>query len=60
MKAASGEMADVLRETYSTDAKGAADYGVKIIEISSVNTTYAANSASISASFRRHDPKELC
>src|SRR5260370_41163436 len=27
MKAASGEMADVLRETYSTNAKGAADYG---------------------------------
>ena len=38
MKAASGEMADVLRETYSTNAKGAADYGVKVIEISSVNT----------------------
>jgi phasin len=41
MKAASGEMADVLREAYSTNAKGAADYGVKIIEISSVNTTSA-------------------
>ena len=41
MKAASGEMADVLRETYSTNAKGAADYGVKVIEISSVNTTSA-------------------
>src|ERR1700719_4565643 len=41
MKAASGEMADVLRETYSTSAKGATDYGVKIIEISSVNTTSA-------------------
>src|SRR6202171_3885115 len=38
MKAASGEMTDVLRETYSTNAKGAADYGVKVIEISSVNT----------------------
>jgi phasin len=38
MKAASEEMADVLRETYSTNAKGAADYGVKVIEISSVNT----------------------
>jgi hypothetical protein len=33
MKAASGEMADVLRETYSTNAKGAADYGIKVIEI---------------------------
>jgi len=41
MKAASGEMADVLRETYSTNAKGAAEYGVKVIEISSVNTTSA-------------------
>ena len=41
MKAASGELADVLRETYSTNAKGAADYGVKLIEISSVNTTAA-------------------
>jgi phasin len=41
MKAASGEMADVLRETYSTNAKGAADYGVKVIEISNVNATSA-------------------
>ena len=39
--AASGEIADILRETYSTIAKGAADYGVKVIEISGVN----ANSA---------------
>ncbi len=38
MKAASGEMADVLWETYSTNAKGATDYGVKVIEISGVNT----------------------
>lgn len=41
MKVASGEMADVLRETYSSNAKGAADYGVKVIEISSENTTSA-------------------
>lgn len=41
MKAASGEVADVLRETYSTNARGAADYGVKVIEMSSVNTTSA-------------------
>jgi len=41
VKAASGEMADVFRETYSTNAKGAADYGIKVIEISSVNTTSA-------------------
>jgi phasin len=34
-------MAGALRETYSTNAKGAADYGIKVIEISSVNTTSA-------------------
>jgi phasin len=39
MKAASGEIADILRETYSTNAKGAADYGAKVIEISSTNTS---------------------
>src|ERR1700722_7820771 len=41
MKAASGEMADVLRETYSTNAKGATDYGIKVIEISGVNADSA-------------------
>jgi phasin len=41
IKAASGEIADTLRETYSTNAKGAADYGVKVIEISGVNTNSA-------------------
>lgn len=41
MKAASAEMADIVKETYSTNAKGAADYGSKIIEISTAN----ANSA---------------
>jgi len=41
IKAASGEIADILRETYSTNAKGAADYGVKVIEISGVNTNSA-------------------
>ena len=41
MKAASGEMTDILRETYSTNAKGAADYGVKFIEISGANTNSA-------------------
>ena len=41
IKAASGEMADALRETYSTNAKASADYGVKVIEISSVNTNSA-------------------
>jgi phasin len=41
MKAASGEMVDIFRETYSTNAKGAADYGSKIIEISGANTNSA-------------------
>jgi phasin len=41
MMAASGEIADILRETYSTNAKGAADYGAKVIEISGVNTNSA-------------------
>ena len=41
MKAASGEIADILREAYSTNAKGAADYGAKVIEISSANATSA-------------------
>jgi phasin len=41
MKAASGEIADILRETYSTNAKGTVDYGAKVIEISSVNATSA-------------------
>ena len=41
MKAASGEMADILLETYSTNAKAAADYGVKVIELSGVNTNSA-------------------
>ena len=41
MRAASGDIVDVLREAYSTNAKGAADYGAKVIEISAAN----ANSA---------------
>ena len=41
IKAASGEMADILRETSSTNAKAAADYAAKIIEISSANTNSA-------------------
>jgi phasin len=41
IKAASGEIAEVLRETYTTNAKGAADYGVKVIKISGVNTNSA-------------------
>lgn len=39
MKATSEEMADVLRETYSINANGIADYGTKVIEFSGANTT---------------------
>ncbi|MDP1585226.1 MAG: phasin family protein [Bradyrhizobium sp.] len=41
MTAASGEMADILRETCSTNARVAADYGVKVMEISGVNSNSA-------------------
>jgi phasin len=41
LKAASGEIAEIFRETYSTNARGAADYGVKVIEMSGVNTRSA-------------------
>jgi len=41
MKAASGEIADILGEAYSTNAKGAADYGAKVIEISNANASSA-------------------
>lgn len=41
MKVATEEMADSLRETYSANAKGAADYGVRVIEISGANTASA-------------------
>ncbi|MBR0826957.1 phasin [Bradyrhizobium manausense] len=41
MKAASEEITEVLREAYSTNASGAADYGVKVMQISSVNASSA-------------------
>ena len=41
MKVASGEIADILREACSTNARGAADYGTKVIEISNANTNSA-------------------
>jgi phasin len=41
IKTASEEIVDILRETCSTNARGAADYGVKVIEISGVNTSSA-------------------
>ena len=41
IKAATEEMAEALRETYSTNARSATDYGLKIIEISNANTASA-------------------
>ncbi|WP_312012276.1 phasin [Bradyrhizobium sp. AUGA SZCCT0182] len=41
LQAASGEIADILSETYSTNAKTSADYGIKVIEIAGANTNSA-------------------
>jgi phasin len=41
VKAASDEMAEALRETYSSNARSATDYGLKVIEISNANTACA-------------------
>jgi phasin len=41
MNAVSKEIAEILQETYSTNAKGAAAYGAKVIEISGANTNSA-------------------
>jgi phasin len=43
IKAASGEMAEALRETYSSQARTATDYSLKVIEISRTNTASAMN-----------------
>lgn len=39
LKAASDEIAEVARESYVAGAKGATDYGLKLIEISGASTT---------------------
>lgn len=41
MRATSEEVADILRDACSTNAKSAADYAAKVIEISSANTSSA-------------------
>lgn len=41
MKVAAEEATDVLETTYSTASKGAADYGLKVIEATRVNTNAA-------------------
>ena len=41
VKAASEQMGEALRETYSANAGGATSYGLKVIEISNANTAAA-------------------
>jgi phasin len=41
IKAASEQMAETLRETYSANAESATSYGLKVIEISNANTAAA-------------------
>jgi phasin len=41
MKSAAEEATDLLEQTYSTATKGASDYGLKLIEVSRVNTNAA-------------------
>jgi phasin len=41
IKAASEEMTETLRETYSSNAKSATDYGLKVFELSNANTASA-------------------
>lgn len=41
IKAVSEDMADALRDAYANNARGAADYGLKMIEISKANTASA-------------------
>ena len=41
IKVTSEEMTEALRETYSSNARAATDYGLKVIEISNANTASA-------------------
>jgi phasin len=41
MKSAAEEATDLIEHTYSTASKGASDYGLKLIEVSRVNTNAA-------------------
>src|SRR5205807_3644341 len=46
MKSAAEEATDILEDTYATASKGAADYGLKLIEAARVNTNAAFDFAS--------------
>ena len=41
MKSAAEEATDLIEQTYTTASKGASDYGLKLIEVSRVNTNAA-------------------
>src|SRR5262245_58050343 len=41
MKAATEEATDLIEDSYTTASKGAADYGLKVIEIARANTNAA-------------------
>jgi phasin len=41
MKSAAEETTDMIEQTYATASKGASDYGLKLIEVSRVNTNAA-------------------
>src|SRR5262245_33592816 len=41
MKSAAEEATDIIEQTYSTATRGASDYGLKLIEVSRVNTNAA-------------------
>ena len=41
MKAASEEASELIEDSYATASKGAADYGIKVIEVSRANTNSA-------------------
>jgi phasin len=43
MQNASGRITDIFRETYATNAKGAADYTAKVVEFSGANTNSACD-----------------
>jgi hypothetical protein len=46
MKAAAEEATDLLEDTYATVSKGAADYGLKVIEVTRANANAAFDFAS--------------
>ena len=60
IKAASEEMAEALRETYSSNARSATDYGLKVIEISNAIPPRRSISSSISWAASRRRMSSPC